>query len=321
MIKKLTVFSVLICFIISCQQESKKEKEISKIDVSFKVERFDKKFAEAQPEDIQQLKSEYPLLFPEEYSDQHWVKLLSDTLQNELEEEVLKTFPDSHKLEEELEVLFQHLTYYFTDFKIPQIITVISQVDHENKVILTDDKLLISLDTYLGKDHYFYEGVQRFFSQNYTPEQILPDIAEQYAEKYVPKPKRTLIEQMIYHGKILYFKEQMLPNKSRAEIMGYEEAEMDWADSNEKQIWGFFVESELLYDTDTDLRKRFFDVGPFTSFGLELDNESPSKLGQYTGWQIVKQYAEKYKDVSFTEILQMDNETLFKESNYKPKQK
>src|SRR5699024_9036224 len=251
-----------------------------------------------------------------------WTNLLKDTIQLEINREVAKEFPDFNQEKEEIHQLFQHLKYYFPDFKTPRVLTITANVDYRNSVILADSILLVSLDTYLGKDHEFYYEIQRYIVKNFIRSQIAPDIALEYAEKYIPRPSaREFLNYMVYYGKIQYFKDQVLPHNSKASIMGYTEEEMEWADENEKEIWGFFVERDLLYQTDPDLRRRFFDVGPFTRFGLQLDNESPAQLGQYIGWQIIKQYIEKHKNTNLTELINLEEEVIYNESNYKPKQK
>ncbi|HLS30276.1 MAG TPA: gliding motility lipoprotein GldB [Flavobacteriaceae bacterium] len=322
MLKKITFLSLIFVLFIACKQEDKIEKEIAQIPISFEVERFDEKFANLEPENLQDLKSEYPFLFPEQYHDSIWLNVLNDTIQHEINREVAKAFPEFSEEKEELHDLFQHLKYYFPEFEPPRVITITANVDYRNSVILSDGILLIGLDTYLGKEHEFYYGIQKYFVKNFIKSQIAPDVAREYAEKYIPRPtERELIAYMVYYGKIQYFKEKMLPHNSKASIIGYTDEEMEWAEENEREIWGYFVGQRLLYDTDPDLRRKFLDVGPFTRFGLQLDNESPPQLGQYIGWQIVKQYAEENKNISLSELIKIDNETIFKESNYKPKQR
>jgi len=73
-----------------------------------------------------------------------------------------------------------------------------------------------------------------------------------------------------------------------------------------------------LYDTDQKLIPRFINPAPFSKFYLEIDNESPGKVGSWIGWQIVRSFMEN-NDVSLQQLLQMDNKELFEKSKYKPK--
>ena len=319
MIKNIILLFFATSLIFGCKDDSALEEEISKIPVEVEVDRFDKVFAEATPEDIPQLKKEYPLLFPKQYPDSVWVKMMNDTIQQELNRETVNTFPEFEQ-EAEVESLFQHLKFYFPQFEVPKVITVTSEVDYRNKIIVADSVVLLSLDTYLGEDHKFYVGMQEYLKKNFSREQIVPDMATEYAKRFVPQSEgRTFLATMVYYGKLLYVKDLLIPNFSDAQKIGYTNREMEWAYTNEEQIWRYFIEHEVLYDTSNELERRFINLAPFSKFRLELDNESPPQLGQYMGWQIVKQFAEKNEEVSLAELLQLDAEEIFKRSNYKPR--
>ena len=60
---------------------------------------------------------------------------IEDTLQQRLNEEVLKVFPSDEKLETELRSIFQHIKYYFPQFVSPTVVTTTSDVDYRNKII------------------------------------------------------------------------------------------------------------------------------------------------------------------------------------------
>lgn len=318
MLKKLLFFCLLL-LAFSCGKDDEREREIAKIPVEVELTRFDERFARATPDSLKQLKEEFSYLFPSAYPDEVWVEKLTDTIQLELNKEVAKEFPDLKDLKQELHLLFQHIKYYFPQTEIPQVVTLTSDVDYRNKTVWADDLLLISLDTYLGKDHHFYIGIQEYLKKNFEPEQIIPDAAASFAETVVPRPEsRTFLAHMIYYGKILYLKDRLIPLKSNAEKMGYTQEELDWAQANEEQIWRYFIDKELLFDTDSQLQTRFLFPAPFSKFYLQLDNEAPAQLGQYVGWKIVKQYMER-NEVSLQEMLATDAETIFNLSNYKPK--
>lgn len=305
--------------LFSCNDKNEVEKEIDKIPMNVEILRFDKEFAAANPSDLPKLKSEFPAFFPKQYNDSIWIQKLTDTLQNQLENEVLKTFPDDDALRNSLVPLFQHIKYYFPKFETPLVVTTTSDVDYRNNIILTDSLLIIGLDTYLGSDHRFYEGIDRYITKEMKPSQIEPDVAEIYAIQYIKPPSRSsFLGQIVYYGKQLYLKDIWLPKISDAEKIGYTEEEYKWAEENEEYMWRYFVENELLYSTDPKLGTRFINPAPFSKFYLEIDNESPGMLGRYLGWKIVRAYMER-NNTKVQQLMITDADEIFKNSNYKPK--
>jgi gliding motility-associated lipoprotein GldB len=317
--KNVGLLIVLLLFFSSCKEDNEIESEISKIDVEVTIERFDLAFANAQPKELPKLKADFPFLFSEQINDSIWVDRMTDSLQQELASEVKATFSNFDQEQEAIESLFQHLKYYDKTFTVPRVITVTSDVDYRNKTIVTDTIVLISLDTYLGTEHHFYEGIQKFLTQNMKRSQMVSDLASNYSEHYIfqDSPK-TLLDDMVYSGKQLYFKDKMIPFASDAEKIGYTEAQMDWAAANESEIWRYFIERELLFSTDNTLASRFIADAPFSKFYLELDSESPGRIGQYVGWQIVRAYM-KNNDVTLMEMLQKNADEIFNNSKFKPR--
>ena len=315
--RKITIFLLLI-FAFSCNKKSKLEKEISSINVNFKIERFDLMFSETSNESLSELKRNYPFLFSKSIPDSIWIARINDSLQKELRQEVKIAFKD-FKQKKEIESLFKHLKYYNKTFREPRVITVTNDIDYRNKTIVTDSIVLIALDTYLGKDHRYYDNIQKYLTQNFTPSQIVSDLASQYAFKSIYQSEtKTFLDEMIYYGKELYFKDNVIPFKSDAEKIGYTEEDYIWAQENEQYIWENFVEKQYLFDTDTKLVSRFINPAPFSKFGLQLDSESPGKLGRFIGWQIVRAYM-KNNSVSLHEMLKTEPVEIFNNSKYKPR--
>ncbi|MGV6827998.1 MAG: gliding motility lipoprotein GldB [Flavobacteriales bacterium] len=309
-------------FIVACTsgtKNSKLEKKIAATPIEFELVRFDRIFGTASPEDLPQLKQRYPEFFPKKYNDSIWINRMQDTLQQQLFSEVMKVFPDQEKLRTPLKSLFQHIDYYFPEFKTPRVYTNIDFVDYRNKVLLSEPNLIILLDTYLGENHPFYEGIPIFLSKNMKASQIIPDVAEAYAKKWVrPISQPTFLAQMIYYGKILYLKELWLPQTKLNELIGYTEQEMKWAKANETEVWRNFVENEYLFSTQPKLKQRFISPAPFSKFYLEIDNESPGMIGKYMGWQIVKAFMNK-NSISVRELMTIPADEIFNKSKYKPK--
>ncbi|MBU2939895.1 gliding motility lipoprotein GldB [Lacinutrix sp. C3R15] len=313
----LFLFVAFLC--VSCKKDAGLEKEISNMEMSVAIERFDLAFAHAKPTELQKLKDAFPFMFSKKYADSFWIAKMQDTLQIELNKEVEKVYPNLDLVEAEMKSFFQHVKYYFPEFKIPRLVSATSFVDYRNKVIVTDTISLISIDTYLGSDHFFYNGIQKYLAANFTENQIVVDFASKYAENYIfPKQNKTFLDEMIYFGKQLYFKDIMIPFKTDAEKIGYTQEQFNWSKANEAQIWSYFVERELLFSTDTKLVNRFITEAPFSKFNLvEIDKESPGRIGQYIGWQIVRAYMQN-NDVSLKEMLTNTAEEIFNKSRFKP---
>ncbi len=313
------IISLVLSVIYSCNENDKIEEEISKINVDFKVSRFDLQFAEAKPGDLAELKRRYPYLFPQQFPDSIWVAKLNDTIQKELSDEVLKSFPDFSEQEAGLIALFQHIKYYFPQVPVPNVVTLTSDVQYDTRVVLTDTLLLLGLDNYLGAQHHFYEQIPKYVAADLDKKYLVSDVASAYTNKVVPRSKdRSFLAQMIYYGKQLYLKDKLMPSVPDAVIMGYSQDEFDWAIANEEPMWRNFIEQEHLYSTDRELAARFLDPAPFSKFGLELiDNESPGRVGRYIGWQIVRAFMDR-NQVTVQELLGIPEEEIFKKSNFKP---
>lgn len=153
-------------FLFSCGDS--KEKEIANIPIEIKIERFDKIFFETPDTEFSSLKNKFPYLFPENTPDSVWIQKQKDTLQQELFREVSKSFPNFTEEEKQIKSIFQHIKYYFPAFKPPKIITLTTDVDYlDSRVIYADSLLFIGLDNYLGKEHYFYGGIQDYIRQEF----------------------------------------------------------------------------------------------------------------------------------------------------------
>ena len=316
--KKYFLLLIFCLVLFSCDKKSKVEKAVEKIPVKLKVVRFDKAFFEAKPGDLQNLKVEYPFFFPHGVDDKVWINKMQDKDWQDLYAEVAKKYPNFDAQTVEIESLFKHFKYYFPETIMPEIYTVIGNMDYNNKAIYANDKLIIALELYLGKNVKFYTDAE-YIKQNFEERQMMPDIVSSYALGKIPPPSdKTLLAQMIYYGKELYLKDLMLPDYTDAEKIGYTPEHITWCQENESYMWRYFIEKEYLYSSDSKLPNRFINLAPFSKFYLEIDNESPGRVGQWIGWQIVHSFMEN-NEVSLQDMLKMNAKELFEKSKYKPK--
>lgn len=319
--KKCLLLLAFALLFVSCKKENEVDEKVAAVPVGkIDIERFDKIFYESDPNDLSKVKQQFPYFFPAGNPDTVWVNKINNPLLQEVHAEVEKKFPDTNALQEDLHSAFQHMKYYFPDFRTPKVVTLISEMDYENKVIYADSLVLISLDLYLGKDHKFYSDFPDYIRKNFEPSQIMPDLVAAYGtHKIMPPRDRTFLSLMVYFGKEMYLKDKILPTVSDADKMGYTPEQQKWAEMNEAEIWRNFVDNKLLFDTDPKLPSRFITPAPFSKFYLGLDNESPGRLGIWMGWQIVRAYMENNKDVTLPQLMAMDAKEIFDNSKYKPK--
>lgn len=316
--KYIFTFFLISVLLLGCNDNDKLGEAIEKMDLDLQISRFEQEFAKAEPSDLPLLKKEYPFLFPSQYTDSVWVAKLRDSIQIELLREVDNEFSNFGQEEADLLRLFKYIKYYFPQYVVPRIITVTSDVDYDNRVILTDSLLLIGLDNYLGPEHKFYKGISNYIAAGMDKQYLVSDVASAFARRVVPRENdRTFLAQVVYYGKELYVKDKLTPFLSEAQRIGYSEEELDWARANEEPMWRYFIERESLYATDTKLGPRFLDPAPFSKFGLELDHESPGRIGRYLGWQIVRAFMER-NTISLQRMLSLPAEEIFRKSNYKP---
>jgi len=317
---KIYRFAVVLClFFLSCNQKSKVEKAVEEIPVDVKVERFDKVFFETKPQDLAKVKKQYPFFFPEGNDDNVWLQKMNDPIWKEVYDEVQKKYSNFEPVHKEFDALFQHVKYYFPKTKIPKVITVIGEMDYNAKAIYADSLVIVALELYLGKGHKFYE-FPNYLKQNFEERQIMPDVVSSFSYRNIPdSPDRSLVAQMVFEGKQLYAKDLLLPDYTDAERMGYTPEQIKWCEENEAYIWRYFIENEMLYSDDPKLRTRFMTPAPFSKFFLEIDNDSPGRIGAWIGWQMVRSYMKNNSEVSLAELFKIDAKEIFEKSKYKPK--
>lgn len=327
MIRKILFLPILL-LAIACTD--KQEKEIAAIPMDFSTIRLDSLFVKTPDAQLSHLCKQYPYFFTATITDQEWIEIRNGLIfpeepsvqlhYTDLYNEINKSLGTLSAEKKELKSLFQHIKYYFPKFQPPKVVTLISRVDYESRVIYADSLLLIGTDNYLGAKHPYYQDMQQYIAAELDKKYLTVDVAEAFADKLVPRGGvyLTFLDNMVYEGKKLYLLSKLLPQRTIADLLHYAPDKYDWATANEAEIWRYFIEKQLLYNTDKKLLSRFIYPAPFSKFYLELDNESPAQVGRFIGYRIVKAYAEKKTDQELVKLLAMQPEALFKASGYKP---
>jgi hypothetical protein len=296
-------------------REERLEEQIGNLEIHWELTRFDRIFATSSASDLPTLRKDFPYLFS--MADSVYLAKMQDTLIDEIFREVDMAFGDLAVEEERIHSLLQHLKYYYPDKTLPDLVTFVNEVRYPFRIAVGDSLWLVALDNYLGPDHRFYESFPKYLRAELDARYIPLDLSEEWSRTVIPTPKgRTFLEKMVYQGKQLYVAKRLVPAYEPWDLFRYTEEQWNWAEANEAQIWSYFIEKELLFSTDPNLDRRFLDRAPFSRFQLELDNESPGRIGRYIGYKIVAAYMQKERP-SLEELAELDAQTLFRK--YKPK--
>lgn len=317
---KQTGLVILISLVLlHCTPKNKLAVKVSDIKVNFEIERFDSIFYNTSPDNFAQLKTDFGYLLPSATPDSIWLSEMENPDSRYLLAEAQKVFTDFKSETVTLTDLFKHVKYYFPNFKEPKVVTLISDVDYNNKVIYADSLLLVSLDMYLGATHEVYQNFPKYVKITYTKAHFPVDVAKAIAQKSIPRQKsRTFISSCIQQGKLLYAVQAFLPNISDSILMGYSQKQMNWAQINQESIWKYFIENEMIFKTDKSLVSRFLADAPFSKFYLESDNQTPGRIGAFIGFKIVASYI-NHTHLDLDKMLQTPNDIIFKQSKYKPR--
>jgi gliding motility-associated lipoprotein GldB len=327
----------IVVTLLSCKHNNKPD--ISNVDLDVKILRFDKDLYTAKSNPVDQttttLKKKYSGFYDDylfrmvgnfDYTEQEIIgTLYNDQAYTDLTHEVDSVFKDFENIESDLNTAFKYIKYYYPKASVPRFITFVSGFAVQMPV--GDNYLGIGLDMFLGKNSKFYkaivQSVPAYLSRRFAPEYIVPRAVETYArEELFPEQDadRTLMAKMIYSGKILYFMDMVLDESVADSIkIGYTAQQIHWCETFESDIWAFYLQNNLLFETDYQKIQVYLSEGPFTP-GLGERNESAPKLGVWTGWQIVRKYMAENKDVTLQQLLsERDTQKILKGAKYKPK--
>ena len=77
---KYTLVILLLLNLLACGKKNDQEIDISKIEAVTELIRFDQRFYTAAPEELGELKTEFPYLFPEPNPDSVWTAKMKDDI-------------------------------------------------------------------------------------------------------------------------------------------------------------------------------------------------------------------------------------------------
>jgi len=332
--KNLTLSLAILIFatlISSCKKETEEcqlDEDILKTEVELKIVRLETEFFSAKStEEFAYLFENHPY-FTEKYllagtypsKEQLAGELLlthHDTLMRELYDEVMIHYPDIVDLEKELTNAFKYIKHYFPEFKIPKVYTFVSGFSSD--LYIDDQMIVIGLDYFLPADHRFQApDVPEYIANRYEAKYIVPMIVTAISSAYnkTDLKQNTLVAEMIYYGKAYHFTKAILPCIPDEYIIGYTSEEVAACFDNEVLIWSYFVENDLLFETNPFEIRKYTGEAPAT---VEISPDAPGRVGRWLGWNIVDDY-QANQNVALWELMgETDAGKIFKLSGYKPR--
>lgn len=330
--------SVLFCFqSCKCDRDEKEYgREISSRDmdtlanISVKINRYEVDLFSIPLDSLKQgliaMQDKYSFFYSaEQLNDTMNIismrRYLTDGTIKSLHAEVMKQYADVVPIEKNLSTMFQKTKYYLKDWTVPKVFTYVSGGDMEYPVKYAEGNMVIALDMFLGSKFPIYSmwGIPEYMCSRMNPENLNVTCAREIARSFVDSiaaEPHTLLDYMIYEGKLLYFVDLTIDNREDSVKIGYTAPQFYWADKNQGNVWSFFIEHKLLYSTEFREINKFIGEAPFTS---TFSRTSAPRIAHFIGWQIVRSYMAKNKNVGVKELLlNANSQEILNKSGYKP---
>jgi len=308
-----------------CSNDSCRE-SIAPVSVTLQVNRLDQDLFDAStPDDIKILLENNPpfanyFLQADQYpSDTILPNQLFDLLQNKaidtLYQESLQAFSNLDGLISELQEAYGRLTAIYPETRLPVIQTAFTGLYKD--LFISNEQVIIGMEFFIGEDaSYQPKEIPAYILKRYTVEHLPSNIMQFVSSQFIATSKgESMLAEMIDYGKSYYLLSKLLPCTPENILMGYTEEE--WSDSfeNDQIIWANFIQNELLYETNHQIKQKFLGERPNV---YEIGDKCPGRIARWVGWQIVKAYAEK-TGISVTELMkETDANKIFRVSQYKP---
>lgn len=248
-------------------------------------------------------------------------RFVLDSNAQQIAKDVSAKYKDISGIEGDLIQAFKHVKYYFPLDTLPQkaytLISgfVVPGFTYRNIVG-------ISLDWYMGKGYEYYHPQQMpiYMQRRMNEPYVVPQVMKAYFTAKYPIGQYTdgtLLSEMVYYGKQLEYVRMMMPAVHDSIILEYTAANMTWCGENELQVYSHFTDNKLWYETDQKNTSRYLSDGPYT-IAADVPIESAPRLGQWIGWQIVRNYVKNSGKETGELFENNDAQDIFKKARYKP---
>jgi hypothetical protein len=244
-------------------------------------------------------------------------KRLSHPSFDTLRMETKNAFKD-YDLRQQFREAFASIKYYYPEFVIPKVQTMISGL--ETDLVVTDSLIIVGLDYFQGPQARYKPNLYEYMQKRYYPQFIVPSVLLLYGIdgriNETDLTDKTMLAEMVTYGKAYYFARRMLPCVADSVFIGYSAQEMADARYNRSTIWKKLIENEALFSVDQRTKQRYISERPKT---FEVGDQCPGRIGTWVGWEIVKEFAKRHPEITLPQLMEMKNaDQIFRDSKYKP---
>jgi len=327
---------ILLCFVMASCSDDKLDVDVSGIQYSLETDRFEQAmFAGESAADMDAINQDLikrggelyefyvldMLRSGSVYDDSVGLYLwyfVSDSMMQMVNQDIQSTFPNLDDIQAQLTSAFKHQLYYLPESKVPEkLITYNGAFSYG--VISSDSVIGLGLEMYLGMENPIINEIRFpvYMKEKMHKDYLPVDVVHSWVDRNVLGEERgeTFLSSMIYFGKLRYIMEAMMPEMPKHKLIRYTAEEYDFAVASEYNIWQYFVDMNWLYSVDMKVKLRYFEEAP-TTVGIE---DSPGRIGQFMGWQMVRAYMDANPEVTLEELINEENESKILKA-YKPKE-
>ncbi len=327
--------SVIGILLTACEQ-NKHRIDVSNVDLTLNIQRFDTDLFAIDTAKADQgcaaLKQNYPEFYqlyfrnilglakmPDSLYPQVVKEIISNASFRELIKDCDSVYPNLNTLQAQLTDAFKHYRYYYPKAQIPTITTFLDEFGFG--IVTGDSCIGIGLHLFLGQNYKYYStfNYPMYLTRRFTPAYILPNAMKAFATAQFTynNTDKSLLNKIIYEGKMLYFLDAMMPETPDSVKIGYTADQLEWCKAYQADIWASFIESKVLYSSNIFEYSKYIEEAPFTP-GQE--NDSAPRIGIWTGWQIVRKYMDENPTVTLPQLMaETDYKKILKLAKYKPK--
>lgn len=233
-------------------------------------------------------------------------------------EDVNREFENLENFKKELTYAFKTLKFYYKNFKIPTVYTIISGFGTD--LYVDDDIVIISLEYFLSDKTKWRSRKPQYIAETFVPESIATKVILEIVERLVKfdNENKTLLNHMLRFGRVAYFCRAALPKVSEEIVLEYTKKKFQYLTEMENIIWDFFKKNQLIYSDDYMAIKSYVGKSPSTQ---EISMECPGNVGGFIGYKIIKSFMNHNK-FDIKDLLENDDVQYFlNKSKYNPLQK